>query len=140
MADSVRSPLCRIQAGSRWWPLAVLVIAIAALSLSGPSRAQNQDEAPQEGRTAVVHFAAIAYQPYGGGTAQKIYARDLDKVQLVESRTGDDQWVELFFRSGDYVLQRISGLTVYRRDGNAQQVKLTFARVLRNKLAFPYIN
>ena len=140
MADSVRSPFRRIQAGRRFWPLAVLIFAIASLSLTGLSRAQGQDEAQTEGRSAVVHFAAIAYQPYGGGSAQKVFARDLDKVQLVESRTGDDQWLELFFRSGDYVLQRISGITVYRRDGNAQQVKLTFARVLRNKLAFPYIN
>ncbi len=131
-----------------WWSAAFAILVVGLVWVTRPALAQTT---PQDGqavskagtmteRRAIVHFASLAYQPTGKGKERRVRARDVARIQLVRAETGESYWLELFYHSGDYVMQKIDGLIFYRRDGTEQQMKVAVNLVGFDKIGFPFVN
>lgn len=121
-----------------------LVLTIAAscvffLASMGTSQ-DPKDVADGIERKAIVHFAMLVFREEGQTEKRRIPAADLDRIQLIRPMGGDDYWLELFYRGGDYGMQKIDLLVFLRRDGAAQQMKLPVNLVRADRMAFPFVN
>ncbi|MCB9880204.1 MAG: hypothetical protein H6832_00305 [Planctomycetes bacterium] len=147
MSTLIRRAEQPLQASKSVPTLAIVLtcaIALALVSLASGLSGQDtgKDDAAQIEKNAIVHFASLLYREAGTNEMVSVAAADLEKIQLVRpvQGGGSDYWVELFYRGGDYVLQRVNRLVFLRRDGGAQQMKLPVNLVRADRMGFPFVN
>ena len=83
-------------------------------------------------------FAQLRYISTGGNSGL-VAARDLLKIQIIESEQGDVYWLELFFHNADYILTQITELTMYQTVSKIQKAKVLLTRLPRGKIGFPLV-
>ena len=88
--------------------------------------------------TGYMTFAQLRYVS-ASGNAGLVDARDLLKIQIIESERGDEYWLELFFHHADYVFSKITELTMYQTVSKIQKAKVQLVRVPRGKIGFPLV-
>lgn len=121
--------------------LGILVAAGLLLASAGFSQdVKPEGREPELERKAIVHFATLSYLPTNGTTEVRVPASILERVQLVRPHEGATFWIELFYRGGDYVLQKVDKLTFLRRDANSQQMKVQVNLVHPARMGFPFVN
>lgn len=118
-------------------------IAAVLCALCFAKIGQTQDGKPDGdilARKAIVHFATLIYRESGTSKDIRVPASNLERLQLVRPDQGNDYWIELFYRGGDYVFQRIDKVVFLRRDSTAQQMKLPVNLVAPRTMGFPFVN
>ena len=138
---------CRPQSSSssptrRPWAtlgLGLVLFVIGTVTPGFTAQGSTQDPTPQPALEAIVQFASLSYSsPSSKGF--DVHAKDLSRIQLVESGVGGCDLLELFFVNGDYVLTRLDNLTFFKAGENLPMQKVSVRRVKREKMAFPLVN